>query len=76
MRNGENDLVVDMTAKELIARWDAVCEREDTSGACLPSLEQFETYFAVGARSHFCLIPVDEETISKYQEAGTEIRQQ
>ena len=33
-------------------------------------------YFAVGSRSHFCVIPVDEETISNYQEAGTEIRQQ
>lgn len=31
-------------------------------------------YFAVGSRSHFCVIPVDEEIISKYQEAGTEIR--
>ena len=33
-------------------------------------------YFAVGSRSHFCVIPVDEEIISKYQEAGTEIRKQ
>ena len=197
LRNGEDDLVVDMTAQELIARWNAVCDREDTPDACLPPLEQFETYvedtsipsdhptrhyvytpgdagfypvlnvyvseesgqllqielnynehdlrdetwklheemcfaatgvlmpdldakeltsrcrevnalaaekivpheehfgrnmvpgvlichngigvypyFAVGSRSHFCVIPVDEETISKYQEAGTEIRKQ
>ena len=34
------------------------------------------TNIAVGSRSHFCVIPVDEETISNYQEAGTEIRQQ
>lgn len=196
-RNGENDLVVDMTVQELVARWNAVCDREATPDACLPSLEQFETYvedtsipsdhrtrhyvytpgdtrfypvlnvyvseesgqllqielnynehdlrdetwklheemcfaatgvlmpdlgakdltilcrevnalaaekivphekhfgkdmvpgvlichngigvypyFAVGSRSHFCVIPLDEEAISKYQDAGTEIRQQ
>ena len=44
LRNGEDDLVVDMTAQELIARWNAVCDREDTPDACLPPLEQFETY--------------------------------
>ena len=197
LRNGENDLVFDMTANELIEGWNAVCDREGTPDACLPPLEQFETYvedtsipsdhrtrhyvyapgdarfypvlniyvseesgqllqielnynehdlrdntwrlheemcfvaagvlmpdisakelaslcrevnelaaekivsheerfgkgmvpgvlichngigvypyFAVGSRSHFCVIPVDEETISNYQEAGTEIRQQ
>ena len=44
LRNGENDLVFDMTANELIEGWNAVCDREGTPDACLPPLEQFETY--------------------------------
>ena len=43
-RNEENDLVVDMTVQEFVERWNAVCDRETTSDACLPPLGQFETY--------------------------------
>ena len=31
-------------------------------------------YFEEGSRSHFCVIPIDDEVITEFREKGTEIR--
>ena len=30
-------------------------------------------YYEIGSRMHFCIIPVDQQSLSEFQEAGTRI---
>ena len=45
-RNGENDLVIAMTADDFVKEWNGVCDRENKPDVILPPLNEFNTYAA------------------------------